>query len=235
MDIYTLPLIGLVEEGPKIRTFLFNKPEGLTWRPGSHVHVALPGFNADGERHPALVRHMSICTLPEEGRLGFTTRLDSSLSTFKVALGKLYLGNELSFFKFGSALDLARDGRPVVLVTQGVGIAAVRPVILDYARNQTGVPSLTSITVSGGAHGIYQDEFDSMEDVPGLSLRRVSHRAELADAIEAVPDPDGATFEVVGSDAFITGIIAQLRARGVADEHIVLDKNPAKRAPFFAA
>lgn len=234
MDIHTLPLVGLVEEAPKVRTFLFQKPEGLTWKPGSHVHVALPGFNADGERHPALVRHMSICTLPEEGRLGFTTRLDSSLSAFKVALGKLYPGDELSFFKIGSNLDLARDGRPVVIVAQGIGLAAARPVILDYARDQTGVPGLTVISADRAESALYRDELDGLE-APELSLQRVAHRSDVEAALAAVPNPGDATFEVIGSDSFIASAIAWLRGLGVADERIVLDKKAEKRAPYFAA
>lgn len=229
---YTLPLVGIIEEAPRVRTFLFPRPDGLTWDPGSHVHVGLPGFDADGERHPALVRHMSVCTLPEEGRLGFTTRLDSSASTFKERLARMKPGDELTFFKFGSSLAPRRDGRPLVIVSQGVGIASARPLALAYDRDQAGIPSLTLISVDSRRHGVYRELLDGLE-APGFSIQRVDHRDELQSALAGVPDPASATFNVVGSDAFLRSCIAFLRGMGVADEQIVLDKSPVKRTPFF--
>lgn len=229
---HTLPLVGIIEEAPRVRTFLFPRPDGLTWDPGSHMHVGLPGFDADGERHPALVRHMSVCTLPEEGRLGFTTRLDSSASVFKESLARLKPGDELTFFKFGSSLAPRRDGRPLVIVSQGVGVASARPLALAYDRDQTGIPSLTLIIVGSRRHGVYRDLLDFLA-APGFAVERVDHRDELQGALASVPDPEGATFDVVGSDAFLRSCIASLRGLGVADDQIVLDKSPVKRASFF--
>lgn len=237
MQLYTLPLVGMVEEAQNVRTFLFPIPEDFTWNPGAHIHVGLPGFNANGERHPQLVRHLSICTLPEEGKLGFTTRLDSSESQFKTTLRTLRPNDELTFFKCGSVLDFKRDERPVVLVSQGVGIASMRPLILAYVRDRVGIPSLTSLTVDSAEHGIYEREFEDLH-APNLELRRLAHRDELFDALadrSNQGDSAGAkpVFEVVGSDAFLRTVIAKLRELGVADADIILDKNDAKRAPFF--
>ena len=234
MEFHALPIVGLIEEAPRTRTFLFPKPEGLTWEPGAHIHVGLPGFDANGEHHPELVRVMSLCTVEREGRLGFTTRLDSSRSTFKRRLAAAKPGEELTFFKPGSELALRRDGRPVALVSQGVGIAAMRPIILDYAHSQEGVPSLTSLTVDRGPRGIYRDRFAQLErELPALNFQRASHRDELIAALAVVSAPTSSTFHVVGSERFLVDIVAELRRLGVADEEIVLDRDERRRAEIL--
>ena len=235
---YTLPIVRVVDEAPHVRTFLFDIPEGLTWEPGAHCHVALPGFDAGDEPNRELVRHMSVCTLPEEGALGFTTRLNSSESEFKRTLAGMSAGDELVFFKFGSILGLPDDGRPVVLLSQGVGIASVRALVLDFARRRAEggfakTPSVTSVNVGREGAAVYATELDALA-VEGLSVSYVTHRSEFEDAVRTLPDPVGSVFEVVGSKGFLTSVIALLRGLGVPDESIILDKKEAKRAPFFA-
>lgn len=239
MTIYTLPIARVIDEAPRVHTFLFETPKGLTWEPGAHMHVGLHGFNANGERHPELVRHMSVSTLIEEGALGFTTRLNSSDSTFKQTLTHMGPGDELSLFKFGSVLALPDDDRPVALLSQGVGIASMRPLLLDFARRRaeggfSRTPRVTSITVDAGEQGIFEHELESLK-ASGLTVERARHRADFEAAVRALPDPAGTLFEVVGSDAFLRSAIALLHGLGVADASIVLDKNEAKRAPFFEA
>lgn len=242
MQVYKLPIARLVDEAPHVRTFLFDIPDGLTWDPGAHCHVALPGFDADGERHPELVRHMSVCTLAEEGKLGFTTRLNSSDSPFKRTLANKRPGDKLAFFKFGSILGIPDDGRAVVLLSQGVGIASMRPLLLHFARQRAEgglarTPSLTSITVDAGEAPIYGEELGALA-VDGLQQQRVSHRADFEKAVREVAaqtQTENALFEVVGSSRFLLSTIALLRSLGVADTSILLDKRPEKAATFFSA
>lgn len=238
LEIHTLPIKRTVDEAPGVRTFLFDIPEGFTWKPGAHIHAAIPGFNEGDTPNRELVRHMSVSTLPEEDALGFTTRLDSSDSQFKRTISGYGPGDELAFFKCGSILGLPDDGRPVVLLSQGVGIASMRPLLVSYARRVGagelgGTPSVTSITVDAAPAGIFEDELSTL-DARDLSIRRVAHRAEFNDAVRALPHPADSLFEVVGSDAFLRSAIALLRTLGVPDTSIVLDKKEAKRAPFFA-
>ena len=237
IQFFTLPILRTVDEAPDVRTFLFDIPEGLSWQSGAHLHVGLPGFRAGGERHPELVRHMSICTLPEEGALGFTTRLTSSDSDFKRTLRRMGADDELTLFKFGSVLTIPDDGRPVALLSQGVGIASMRPLVVDFARRRAEggfarVPAVTSITVDAAEQGIYTNEFDALH-ADGLTLERVAHRGDFEAAVRALPHPTETLFEVVGSDAFLRSTIALLHSLDVADDQIVLDKNEMKRAPFF--
>lgn len=233
MELYTLPIRAVRDEAPRVRTYLFDIPDGVTWEPGAHVHVALPGFDANGEQHRELTHHLSICTLASEGMLGFTTRLDSSDSVFKTRLATMGVGDELAFFKFNCLGLLRRDGRPVVALSQGVGIATIRPLILATAADATGVPHFTSITTDRDEQGIYASELAKVSS-NRIELRRVAGRAAFAQAVSELPQPDACDVIVIGGNAFIRSTYDQLRTLNVADEHILIDRKPMRRAEILA-
>lgn len=133
LHIDTLPIVKTADQAPRVRTFLFDVPDGLTWEPGTHIHVAIPGFNEGDQVRRELVRHMSVSTLPEEGYLGFTARLDSSDSLFRRTLAGYGVGNRLAFFKCGSILAFPSDDRPVVLLSRDVGVASMHAASKSFA------------------------------------------------------------------------------------------------------
>lgn len=230
---HTLPVAEIREEAPGVKTFFFDVPEGLAWEPASHVHVALPGFNANGERHRELVHLMNVCTLMSEGRIGFTTRLDSSDSVFKRALARVEPGDELTLFKFQAEQLLLRDGSPVVALTQGVALAVVRPLALAVTADAEGVPFFTSITVDRSEPGMFSSELAAAPDMR-VAVTKTSNRGEFERAVRRLPEPEASSYIVVGSDEFMRGTIALLRELGVADERIILDRNERRRAAYFA-
>ncbi|MDD2214708.1 MAG: hypothetical protein PHR21_09265, partial [Oscillospiraceae bacterium] len=115
-------------------------PQVQSWEPGAHTHVALPDFMQKEGPIRDLVRHMSICTLPEEGRLSFVTRINRQPTVFKTRLFQAKPGDTLALFKIGSCLPLARDGRPLVMLTMGLAAATIRPLLLAASRNAQGIP-----------------------------------------------------------------------------------------------
>lgn len=68
-------IIDIINEGKDVKTYLLEKPDDITWEEGSHFHIAMLGFDEGDKPNKSLVRHMSIMTLPEENKLGFTTRI----------------------------------------------------------------------------------------------------------------------------------------------------------------
>lgn len=86
--IYPVKLLETRDFGGAARAFYFEKPQGFSWDEAAHMHLALPGFDEGGVRNKALIHHLSIITLPEEGRVGFLTRLDSSDSVYKKNAGR---------------------------------------------------------------------------------------------------------------------------------------------------
>lgn len=234
MNKYTVKILDIKEQAGGTKSYYLQKPADFFWQEGAHTHIALPGFDAGDAPRKEWVRHMSIMTLPEEGSIGFTTRVPGSESEFKNRLNALHPGDMLIFFKLGSKLALQRLGRPIVLLTMGVGIAAARPVVLAYARDGQEIPCLTCVNVDApGAH-LFRNELDSVGTQGYTSLWPDSRNAfyQMLPTLCAQPH---ALYYIVGSDAFIHDVIAKLRSAGVADADILLDKKDAVLHNYFGA
>ncbi len=229
MELYLQKILAIRDEAPTIRTFRFAVPLGLTWEEGAHLHIAFPDFNAGGIKNPERVRHMSIASLPRENVIAITTRLNDS-SPFKQALAALTVGDEMVLYKFGSRLALRREERPIVLLSMGVGLAAFRPLILEYVSDSRGIPSLTSLTRCRPGQELYRDELSALSH---SQLHQEWHCAaeSFLQAVDSQP-LDG-WYYIVGSEIFIRDMIRVLRGRGIADEAMIIDKKPPVRAMFF--
>ena len=218
--------------GKGVRSFHVTKPEGFEWEEATHIHVALPDFDVSGTANKALVHHLSLISLAYEDEIIITTRLDSSDSLFKKRFAGLQAGDELVLFKPGSYLRFVRDSRPVVLIMMGVAAAVARPLALSYQKNSEGIPSLTCISVSGVRPAPFGTELDALK-APGLRLVRLANRYELLDYLKAMDIEAHTHWLLLGSDEFLRDIILALRSRGIADEDIVLDLKPEKRAALY--
>ena len=220
---YILKIIDIIEEAKETKTYYFEKPEGFTWEAGSHTHLALLGFDEGDKPNKNLVRHMSIMNLPEENRLGITTRIPTNNpSEFKSKLSKLNIGDEVVIFKIASKLALKPSNRPVVLLSMGVGIAALRPVIKTYLKDTSLVPTLTNINVDSSKDFIYKTELDSLTNETYTNLWLDSRQA-FYEKLEEVSNIENAFFYIIGSYDFLKDTTSKLIAKNKTISDIVLD------------
>jgi ferredoxin--NADP+ reductase len=220
---YKLKIVEIKEETDKTKTYFLEKPEELNWDEGSHTHIAHNGYD-DGEfPNKNLVRHMSIMTLNNESRLGFTTRLNEKPSEFKRKLKELTIGDDLIVFKLGSRMKLRRENRSIVLLSMGVGIATMRPLIKSYLEDNTGISKLTNINVDAIQPHIYQSELNTHE-----SRNYINHwtksRVEFYQTLSQIINDKHSIFYIVGSDVFLRTVIKKLKAFDVKREDIMIDK-----------
>lgn len=230
MEIYTARIDRVITENQWIKSYFLKAPAGLNWEEGAHTHVALKGFN-DGEKpNKELVRHMSIMTLPSEGKLGFTTRLNSSASLFKTKLAQATVGDELHLFKIGSKMNLKRQNRPLIFISMGVAMATMRPLILKYSQQQENIPKVYNLTIHP-ALTLYKQEIES-RNISNFSNEYVTDRKKLYDEINRLNDTEG-IYYLSGSDTFLGDIIARLFSLGVKADDIVLDKKGEERTTLL--
>ncbi|NJP40449.1 FAD-dependent oxidoreductase [Oscillospiraceae bacterium HV4-5-C5C] len=235
MDIYNSEIVAIKDMAGGVRRFdLAIPPQVQSWDAGAHTHVALPDFiQADGPDRD-LVRHMSICSLPEEGQLSFVTRMNRRPSVFKERLFQAVPGDKLALFKIGSCLPLPRDGRPLVMLTMGLAAATIRPLLLAASHDRQGIPEIISLTAATQRPFVFEEEFEQLQQKGNnLSAEAVSGRAALLDRLARLPRLQSAWIYVVGSELFIMDQIDNLRQLGVRDEQILLDRKPAKAAVYF--
>ncbi|MDD2214894.1 MAG: hypothetical protein PHR21_10215, partial [Oscillospiraceae bacterium] len=172
--------------------------------------------------------------LPEEGRLSFVTRINRQPTVFKTRLFQAKPGDTLALLKIGSCLPLARDGRPLVMLTMGLAAATIRPLLLAASRNAQGIPDIISLTTAARRPFVFEDELTELRlNGNKLDIEALPGRAALRERLALLPQLPSAWVYVVGSELFMMDQIDNLRQLGVRDEQILLDRKPAKAAVYF--
>lgn len=221
---YKLKIIDIINEAKGTKTYYFEKPENLTWEPGSSIHIGLVGFDEGEKPNKSLFRHMSIMTLPNENKIGITTRMPGSSSEFKNNLSKLNIGDEAIFFKVSSKMPLRLSNRPVILLSMGVGLASMRPIIHSFLSDKTNPPYLVNVNVDSSNDFIFKEELDKFVDENYKNYWLNSRKAfyELLDELTQTESP---IYYIVGSYDFVKDTIQTLKAKNVCVEDIVIDKS----------
>ena len=218
---HTVKILEIIDEGIDTKTFYLEKPVDFNWEEGSHTHIALDGYDSNEVPNKSLVRHMSIMTLAHENRIGFTTRFPSQKSEYKTLLSTYQVGDKLSLFKLGSRMSLRRENRPIVLLSMGVGIATMRPLILSYIQNKQGISGLTHINVDPHPT-IYRNDIESIQDETFTHIwtkTRVEYYQKLTELLRK-----DSIYYIVGSDTFLRSNIQKLKSIGIKIEDIMIDK-----------
>jgi hypothetical protein len=229
---YKLKIVDVIDEAERTKTFYFEKPEGFTWEEGTHTHIGHVGFDEGEMPNKNWVRHMSIMTLPSENKIGITTRVTDSTSEFKDKLSKLNIGDELILFKLGSRMALRRCRRPVILLSMGVGIATMRPIILSFIKDKTDIPYLINANVDSSGDFIFKDELNKLED-DSYKNYWLNSREAFYKTLDKLLQRKNAVYYIVGSDDFIKDIIQLLISNGINNEDIIIDKKVEVREEYF--
>lgn len=228
MQIYWTKIKEVVAENIDTKTYYLECPEGFVWEEGAHTHLALEGFNSGDKPNRSLVRHMSICTMPDEETIGITTRVREVRSEFKTILDKLPIGSEVALFKTHSNVPLRREDKTVFLLSSGVGIATFRPLVREYLNNTDKVDGLHSLNVDSSKNYLYPELFVNNED-GRFTAEFVDNRAEYYSKVRELANQTDALFYIVGSDEFLADNINLLKDAGVQGENIMLDKHPGRK------
>jgi len=229
---YMLKIIDVIDEGNQSKTYLFEKPEDFLWEEGSHAHIGLSGFDQGEKPNKNWVRHMSIMTLPDEGKIGFTTRAKSNPSEFKLRLLSSSVGDDITFFKLGSRMSLRRSGKTIVLLSMGVGIATMRPLIKAYLNDKSNIPSVISLNVDSSSEFVYRKELDQLTN-DNYKNFWIESRNNYYEALQQLTNSENAIYYIVGSDMFIQENIRCLKLANVDKENIVIDKKEEMQSMFF--
>lgn len=227
--IYEIKLLEVIKEASSTYTYVFSKPEDLVWEEGAHTHLALDAFDESiGWWQKKDVRHFSIMSLENEGVVSMTTRMPKPHSDFKESLHKAKVGDVFYVFKVGTRLKLTRRNKPIVLLSAGVGIASLRPLIKAFVGNNDGVPDMEHLNIDTSKEYLFKEEFDQYETTnSSFHNHYVSSRKDFYSKMklllqnQEVLDGD---FYVVGSDEFILSVRDVLQGFSIRDDQLILDK-----------
>lgn len=233
MDKYNVKILEIKEEYKNVFTYTIEKPEGLDWEEGSSFHLALPGYDDGQEVNKKLIHHLSINTLSNEKNIRFTTKIPIRKSVFKKALSKLEVGDEVTIFKIKSNMKLRREDRPVVLLSQGLAMSTMRPLIKKFEADSTGIPELLSINVNTKDNHLFEDDFEKIDGSLFIKLW-LDNRSDYLEKLKEIGNSgQKPIFYIVGSEVFVFDTLYMLRQYGVSDSDMVIDKDPDKRTVVF--
>lgn len=233
MDKYQVKILDIKEEYKNVYTYTLEKPEELVWDEGTSFHLGLPGYDEGSEINKKLIHHLSINTLTDEAEIKFTTKVPIRKSTFKKALAKLKVGDEVTIFKFKSHMALKREDKAIVLLSQGLSMSTMRPLIKKFEIDSSNIPELISLNVNKKDNHLYEKDF---EFIDGSSFIKywLESRSEYFKKLESISkEKADAYYYVVGSEIFVLDNLYILRKNGISDDQMIIDKDIEKRDIVF--
>ncbi|MCD5003535.1 dihydropteridine reductase [Enterococcus saccharolyticus] len=232
MQIYWTKINQIIEETPEVKTFLLDCPEDYSWKEGSHLHLALKGFNIGEKPNRSLVRHMSISTLPNENAVGITTRIKEQASEFKTILNNMTVGEEVALFKTHTHVPLKRENKNIYLLSAGVGIATFRPLVLDYLADTVQVAQIHSLNIDSSGDYLFTNIFHTNTD-KNFRAEFVNNRLSYYEQVKELASDKTGLYYVVGSDEFLVQTVGVLTGEGIHSEQIILDKHEHQLSNFL--
>ena len=133
MATYTVSLKHRREVAEGTTAFLFEKPDGLSFKAGQYLNFTLldpPETDAEGN-----TRTFSIASAPDEEELMMATRIRDT--AFKRVLKTMPLGAQVEIEgPYGNFTLHKNAARPAVFLTGGIGITPYRSIIRDAGRKK---------------------------------------------------------------------------------------------------
>ena len=229
MDKHQVKILDIVEEYKNVYTYTLEKPEDLNWDEGTSFHLALPGYDEGEEVNKKLVHHLSINTLTDEGNISFTTKIPIRKSIFKKALAKLKEGDTVSIFKFESHMALRREDKPIVLLSQGLAMSTMRPLIKRFEQDNEGIPELISFNVNSKDTHLYEADFENVDGSLFVKYWLDSRTDYLEKIKDLAIEKKDAYYYIVGSEAFVLDSLYILKDNGISSDQLIIDKDDEKR------
>lgn len=235
-DTYFVKIKEIINEGKNRSTYIFDIPEEMKWVEGSHISLALKEALVDGKFDKTLVRKFYIATTIDEGKIALSTRLDSSDSDYKKKLSNMCVGDECILYGCESHMPIRRENKKLVLISMGVGMATMRPIIKTYLGDTRGVDGIQNICVDRTGDYLYRSEI-SCDIENNLETIVAKSRSDIKDILgnRNIVDYHNSIFYIVGSKDFLKSIIKILKYNGVGQDSIMIDKSKAVLETYFNA
>lgn len=212
---------------------LFAVDDYPDYRPGSYFWVELPDRGHQDEK--GLRRHISLVTSPtDKGVVGLATRLRDS--AFKRTLAELEVGAEVEVEEpKGSFLLPEETDAEYVFVAGGIGITVFRSMLCYVAHER--LPYRITLVYSNRDResAAFLDDLEEFERrIEGLRVvltmtdddgwEGESRRLDADVLAELLGGLEGKQFLIAGPPPMAEGVGESLRAAGVPEDRVLVDK-----------
>ena len=122
------------QEAENIWSFIFSKPEGLTFQAGQFLQLFVPHENPDDR---GIERYFTVAASPTEDFLMITTKIVQGSSTFKKALLSSLIGATFEAVEPDGSFVLPEKITTCILIAGGIGITPFLS-MLKAMKNENG-------------------------------------------------------------------------------------------------
>lgn len=224
---YKVKILDIIDEIPDIKTFKLEKPEGVNFREGASFRLEIP---REGK---SLTHDFSINSLPSDDYVSFTTKFSVRKSEFKKELLSKNIGDALLVANIVSHMRLRYEDRSILLISMGVGLTTMLPLIRTYLNDKGNIPQVKSYTIAREGKRVFEDKLVNIED-KDFSQTWLSGRREFFDYLNEIIIPNCIVY-LVGSNEFLLDTIVKLRELGLSDDDIMIDMTDKKKKVMFIA
>ncbi len=218
-----LELIEIIQHDNETYSFDFNNHMNLKWKEGDSSKVYLD------INESSIGKKFSFATTKEENKIRFTTRIRKDSSDYKKAMENLKIGDTIEISKPSGEFHLIREERAILILSNGVGIAAARSLISAYKHDSTSIPLLASINVNNSGELYHQELTEYEKEIKYLNIQYVDNRKSYYQSIDDVFQnlmtylSDDPIVYVVGSRDFVDDSINHLINIGMGYGDIITD------------
>ena len=188
-----------------------TKPEHLLWESGSYAKFVLPDNKES--------RWLTIASTPVENEILLLTH--NSGSTYKKALTSLHKGAKIQTSWLTSTLKVNEDASPLVCFASDVGIAAIRPIITEWAGKRELI--LSHLDKGGLAFDSELVELAANQELLTYqtSASLYQSKEQLAQAIDHYSTH--ATYLLAGQPDDVEAMKAFLSSKGIDSSRILVE------------
>jgi ferredoxin-NADP reductase len=201
------------------------KPEGgpFEWTAGQYIRVELPHDNPDSE---GTKRWFTNSAAPYEGVMQISTRVTQS--TFKQALSKLEIGDELQLIEAPEGDFTWQDSElPIIFVAGGIGVTPFHSILKQ--RVHEGLPVDVTLIYGSRTEDVpFKDELaEWMADHPELKVKYVVGNPLTAERLaEMEPGLNKSLVYVSGPEPMVQALAKDLMEHGLPEAQLKRDEFP---------
>ena len=219
--------------------FLFEKPDGWTFKAGQFIEIGL--INPTETDSEGNSRAFSIASAPNEAAIMVATRMRDT--AFKRVLKTLPIGTEVKIEgPFGDLTLHNNARRPAILLAGGIGITPFRSIVMRAAkeklphsillfysnRHKEDAPFLKELAALEKVNANFKlvPTMTQMENarLPWEGERGLINQAMITKHVKAIPTAEPTSlnpiFYIAGPPGLVTGLRAMLHESGVDDDDI---------------
>ncbi len=220
---YTMRLVEKHNPVPVIDEFVFAPDRRVAFKPGQYLEWTLPHSPSDTR---GIRRYFTIASSPTEEHVRLGIKFYEPTSSFKIALGKLDIGDTISASQVAGDFTLPRDThKKLAFIAGGIGVTPFRSHV-QYLIDIKDKRDVILLYASRPDEVVYRDLFDRAHAELGMKTVYISEIIDADRIRKEIPDYKERTFYISGPPSMVDAHKKTLRALGVSRLKIKTDYFP---------